>query len=537
MVTIPLSEEARAQREQENNCIWINRLPTEILSRIFVIGEDMDQDKDNAEDDRNKDGPVLQFQELVTQVCRKWRTVAISMPMLWTYISISSSKSFNGASAFLDRSGQTIPLEIEIDLTEHPHSNVDSWSEDSDDQESEAKLTQETLDFLVAKGADPSRWARLAIWFEKPMALFTAIDFLTDASLDNLRKLSLVNTYIDPIMVEDYVVEAMRDRNASNSSLFRNPPPLLQELELIGIPSSFFFAEENTSLVSNLTHLDLGFLLSLPPLMGLRTLLVQNPRLESLCLDTGMIETTDFEHKSAAEIRVRMPFLRRLSLQEPISVSWGVSVLQMIDAPGLEAFALNLDQSQTLPDSIPFYIAYGREVAGGEGRSEAIIPRHPIYPALKHLALGPFTGTSLALVAMLEALRTITRLDWELQEEEPVAINQVLGDSKFCPHLEHIRVHGVHETDLVDLVQSRIRTGARLKVVEVNSRDWPAFSASTKAKLSKELEKLGQYVDENESDSDSSTSDSDSDLNLDSNSEGWTDLSDAEGLVEDVWSD
>ncbi|KAL5639218.1 hypothetical protein ACGC1H_006655 [Rhizoctonia solani] len=484
MATTPPSEETRANREQENNDIWINRLPTEILSRIFVIGEDMDQDKE--EYDRSDDGPVLQFQELVAQVCRKWRTVVISMPMLWTYIHISGPKSFDSASMFLERSGETIPLDIEIDLSEH-HSDIDSWSEDSDDQEPEAKFVQEALDFLVSKGGKPSRWARFIIWFEKPKALFTAIDFLIDAPLDNLRNLSLVNTYVDQIMVEDYVVEAMRDRDLSNSSLFREPPPLLHKLELSGVPSSFFFAQGNAPLVSNLTHLELGFVLSLPPLMGLRALFVQNPRLESLCLDTSMIDMTDFEHKNATETRVGMPFLRQFSLQEPISVGWGLSVIQMIDAPELEAFALNLDQSQTIPDPIPFHIAYGKEIVNvdAEARPGAMFPRRPIYPVLKHLALGPFTGTSLALFAMLEALGTITRLDWELQDEEPVTINQALGDSKFCPRLEHIRVYGVHETDLVDLVKSRIRAGAPLKTVEVNSHDWPILLSSTKAKLSK----------------------------------------------------
>ncbi|CAE6539510.1 unnamed protein product [Rhizoctonia solani] len=455
MATTPPLEETRAKREQDNNNIRINRLPTEILSRIFEIGEDMDQDK--GEDDRNNYGPV-QFQELVAQVCRKWRTVVINMPMLWTYIHISGPKSFDSALAFIERSGQTIPLEIEIDLPEHLYSDSDSWSEDSDDQEFETKFAQEALEFLVSKGAKSSRWARLAIWFEKPKALFTVIDFLIDAPLDSLRKLSLVNTFIDPMTIEDYVLEAMRDRNLPRSSLFRNSPPSLQELELVGIPSGFFFGKENLSLISNLTHLELGLTLSLPPLMGLHVLLVQNPRLESLCLDTGNTELTFFEPENITEIRVAMPLLRRFSLQEPISVGWGFSVIQMIDAPGLEAFALNLDQSQTIPDAIPFHIAYGKEIASGENRPDTIFPRHPIYPALKHLALGPFPGTSLALLAMLEALGTITRLDWELQDEEPVTINRVLGDSKFCPRLEHVRVYGVDEADLIDLVQSRIRT-------------------------------------------------------------------------------
>jgi hypothetical protein len=236
-----------------------------------------------------------------------------------------------------------------------------------------------------------------------------------------------------------------------------------------------------------------------------------------------MIETADFEPKNIGEMRVNMPFLRRFSLQEPISVGWGLSVLQMVDAPSLEAFALNLDQPQTLPDPIPFYIAYGREVNTGEGQPEAAFPRRPIYPTLKHLALGPFTGTSISLLAMLESLGTITRLDWELEDEEPVSINRVLGNFKVCPRLEHLRVHGVHWTDLVDLIESRIRNGVPLKVVEVNSRDWSDFPESIIARLSNDLQlkTFGSYVDENESDSDTSTSDSDSTLSSDSDE--WTD--------------
>jgi hypothetical protein len=50
--------------------VWINRLPTEVLSRIFVIGEDMDQDKGGSEEGKDDGRPTLQFQELVV-VCSR----------------------------------------------------------------------------------------------------------------------------------------------------------------------------------------------------------------------------------------------------------------------------------------------------------------------------------------------------------------------------------------------------------------------------------------------------------------------------------
>lgn len=64
--TATFSEEARVKREEKNNSIWINKLPNEILSRIFVTGEEMDQDEDSEQGDNDKEGPDVEFQELVT---------------------------------------------------------------------------------------------------------------------------------------------------------------------------------------------------------------------------------------------------------------------------------------------------------------------------------------------------------------------------------------------------------------------------------------------------------------------------------------
>lgn len=61
-------EKDRARREQENNFVWVNRLPTEILSRIFTLGEEMDHNGEvnwgeDVKDDES--GHEIEFQELV----------------------------------------------------------------------------------------------------------------------------------------------------------------------------------------------------------------------------------------------------------------------------------------------------------------------------------------------------------------------------------------------------------------------------------------------------------------------------------------
>lgn len=442
---------------------------------------------------------------------------------------------------FLERSGSTIPLEVEIDITD---SSFDPDKEEFD-SELQARLVSEALEFVVSHGGVSSRWSRLAVWFETSSAMFAVIDFIADTALDNLRKLSLVNTFVDPLLAEDLATEALRKRDLSKSVMFKTPPPIFHELELVGIPSNFFFAHEGRPLVSNLTHLELGSLVSLPPLKGLRDLFLNSPQLESLCLDMGMIETTDFQPEPPASIRVDLPRLRRFSLQEPISVTWGLSVLQMIDAPRLEGLALNLNQSQVAADPVPLYVAYGRT----NGRLVDDVPskqedkRGPIYPALKQLALGPFSGSLLALEALLVSSKNITRLDWELEYNSLMSIKILVEPAEstepLCPRLEHLRVYGISDEELIAVVKGRKSLKIPLKVVEVNSRDWDYIGEDTKMLLRKEVPKFGQYVDDNESDSDSDSDDdewSDVDTNTSlsnvSDSDDSTDSTGGGGLEE-----
>lgn len=410
---------------------------------------------------------------------------------------------------FLARSGIVTPLEVEVDITDSPFDP----EADGFDSDLQAQLVRETLEFVVSHGGIPSRWTRLVVWFEASSAMFAAIDFLTNSTLDNLRKLSLIDTFVDQQLAEDLATEAVRGRDLSKSIMFNEIPPVLHELELIGIPSNFFFAHNETPLAFNLTHLHLGCLISLPPLMSLRVLLHNSPQLEALCLDMSMIDMANFHPEHPAAIRVSLPFLRRFSLQEPISVTWGLAVLQMIDAPGLEAFSLNLDQSQTFIDPIPMYIAYGR--VNHQLVDQFPTPLHeaipsPIYPALKHFALGPYSGSTISLGALLGAFKHITRLDWELEDNRYMPID-ILARHKshpLCPRLEHLRVFGVPDKALVNLVDTRINQGIPLKVVEVNSREWDKMSNDTKIYLTGVLEKFGQYVDDKESDIDSDSDDS-----------------------------
>ncbi|KAF8598196.1 hypothetical protein BDV93DRAFT_526894, partial [Ceratobasidium sp. AG-I] len=449
----------RMELESHNAEQSINKLPVEILSRIFIIGDqiyqddaDSTDDEDGGEEDDDK-GPYLEFQELVSHVCRHWRTIVINMPTLWTYITLSDPIPYERSAMLLARSGD--------------------FMEGLEGRDSRARVrcAIEALEFIVDHGGITSRWERFVIWSEIPDVVLAAIDFISSAPLDILTTLKLLGELNDDLLAEPFARQ-----DFSESIMFKSQPPLLRRVELYAIPSNFFFARESVPLVSNLTHLELSTIVSLPPLIGLRELLLHSPLLETLFLDMGLVTTVSFENQPSSSVRVSMPFLHQFTLREPVSVSWGLSVLKMIDAPGVEMFSLNLTQSEELTDSIMRYIALGRS-AGRllDDDTDTGADRGFIYPSLKHFALGPFINSAAILKATLKAFQNVTRLDWETGLDAFTPIQSLMTDVAVCPQLEHLRVYGVSGDDLVAVVRARATNGRPLKIVEVQldgRRNW-----------------------------------------------------------------
>ncbi|KAG9103654.1 hypothetical protein FRC06_009025 [Ceratobasidium sp. 370] len=497
------SVESRVDAERHNAAQWINRLPIELLSRIFVAGDELDQ-VDNPKvqiaygDDTTAD---LEFQELV---------------VLWSYIAISGPPPHPRAWSFLARSGPTVPLELELDMTDDLMTGLEDY-----DSYSHADRATQTLQSIVDHGGATSRWKSLKVWSELPSVMLAAIDFIASSALDQLVTLELVTDFDDATWIGDLSAEALVRRDLSESAMFHAPPPQLRNLELLGIPCDFFFANPSNPLVSNLTHLELGTITTLPPLDGLHQLLLRNRGLESLTLDMSMVDQVHLSIEPLREV-ARLPYLRRFALIEPRSVTWALNVLMMIDAPGVVEFKLDLNHTQHPhpPGIVVLYVSTGRRSFGlanafspPVGDSEEY---GPVYPALQYLRIGPFPDYGAVLGKMVRAFSTITRLDWELEESCEEAILDLANPPLPCPRLEHLRVHGVPDAELLKVVCSLIERGAPLRTVEVNSRDWDMVQDSTKQHLGGILDHFGQYIDDNESDDDSEGDDwTDADDNSD----------------------
>ncbi|KAI0269814.1 hypothetical protein BC834DRAFT_1014196 [Gloeopeniophorella convolvens] len=128
----------------------IDSLPNELLSYIFTLGteaeEDGDEDEDEEDqemfmdilgqgssDDGDDDESQLSFQVLVSHVCQRWRKIAINSSTLWTHLDFAEGPPFDKSRAWLERSKEC-PLDIEIDCTIDDDDD-DSGPEDEEEEE------------------------------------------------------------------------------------------------------------------------------------------------------------------------------------------------------------------------------------------------------------------------------------------------------------------------------------------------------------------------------------------------------------------
>ena len=100
-----------------NNAAPVHRLPPELLSMIFILATYVHhRHKGIFQFDDQSFNFSLRRQAIgvttITQICKRWRTVALETPALWTYISSApKSDQFN---AYLERS-RTLPISLSLD--------------------------------------------------------------------------------------------------------------------------------------------------------------------------------------------------------------------------------------------------------------------------------------------------------------------------------------------------------------------------------------------------------------------------------------
>ncbi|CAE6443021.1 unnamed protein product, partial [Rhizoctonia solani] len=490
----------------------IVRLPEDLLLRIFLLGKEL-EDAPLRGFRQYRSNRRRRFPTSIAQTCTRWRSLAINSPLLWNRIVITSPKSFDYASVFLERSSRATLIEIEVDTVQYAFAvGRDELAArgalfsasyfELRSMKDEPKLVKQILDFLTEKGADPSRWVELSFRVASLEPLYTVFEFLssTNSRLDHLRELALVNYRGQGA---DYEKESHHEQ--SETFLFCSPPPVVHTIRVIGTDDHFLFAQKYISQFSNLTTLDLACIgMNVPSLRCIRSAIAHSPRLETLALNTKAVYTTpgfpawNSLDEGLEKTKINLPHLRKLSFLDLGCADWGVNVLKMIDAPNLEIFALILSAPGATGrmDPIASYIAYGTTNVDGDSESKKLPPYRSIFPALKHLTLIACFADSLPVHALLRSLNTVTRVDWlvAIRTCNPPSFDSLFAIPGIWPNLEHLRIAGVPADQLIKTINLLIQVGAPLKTMK--TLNWQTFNTNEQAQISQLCKRVGSWTGE-----------------------------------------
>ncbi|KAF8603960.1 hypothetical protein BDV93DRAFT_555976 [Ceratobasidium sp. AG-I] len=412
--------ESPLNNELPNNPPPVHRLPSELLSRIFILGAD------TYRTSRKVSLRDFRLQDIATQVCRYWREVGLQTPMLWRYIFISQPSSHLRAQLYLARAGPLCPLDIELDVP------------DTDPSEVSTQVLQ-TLRLIVSRGGDIARWRSLTVLANVPLAILAALGSICSSSLPGLRFLSLnrrSNGWADVLHDTEAMIVARMVLGNSHWASLGPQAPQLHSVELIGLPSNLVF-DRSSPMLSNLRYLKLGCGATRYPINGIGKLLSASPKLEHLGLDMGAVPDSDLESDDAAPSKVLLPLLRSLSLQTNMSNEWGASLLKMIDAPSVDSFRLHCRSRYYFEEMLQF-ICTGRLKGVLQSHFSTSEPQYePIFPSLRSLKIADPVIDSIFLENLLATYPTITEITVDI-----MALQTMSKVPELLPNLSLIRYSG-----------------------------------------------------------------------------------------------
>ncbi|KDQ32137.1 hypothetical protein PLEOSDRAFT_1024822, partial [Pleurotus ostreatus PC15] len=128
---------------------------------------------------------------IVSQVCSRWRRIALSTSLLWTAITVTypyTTTQRQRIDAWLSRS-KTQPLDLLLDLRDP------AWNWDEDSQSSAGEAMQHVLDLLIP---NINRWQHFELLSDTWLPIFIFLERTRDVAsvpLLHTLKLSRCNAY------------------------------------------------------------------------------------------------------------------------------------------------------------------------------------------------------------------------------------------------------------------------------------------------------------------------------------------------------
>ncbi|KAJ1301541.1 hypothetical protein OPQ81_008789 [Rhizoctonia solani] len=325
----------QTQQRTHNDRQSINKLPTELLTSIFIIGEK------SARNIRPRTSYYIGFQEVITHVCHRWREVAIGCQPLWTYIHITRPSPYHLASLYLLRAGPTRHLDIDLEMRKRFWKAIDI---EARDWETQLEKVPYLLKFLISHGAVVDRWRSLTVCAKQPEVLYAIIGFVNARPTRALRffscrwKVRGYNSDIEELRSLDYPYLF------SESYSFSGPTtPNLRRVEFDAIPWGYVF-NRPSPIFTGLTKLTLTSSYAPCSPRNLHKLLISNLELEDLSLSISKRAAHEFENEiepDPNDFHVHLPHLRSLSFATCSFTTWVLCAIERIQAPTLRRLSVS----------------------------------------------------------------------------------------------------------------------------------------------------------------------------------------------------
>ncbi|CAE6423596.1 unnamed protein product [Rhizoctonia solani] len=459
------SRAKRSRFPEIDQRVGVNRLPPEILSRIFLIC-------DRTWDISDKGCTVFVCQTVLPAVCSYWRRVALDTTALWTKVTLLDRQPWHFSKLCLTRAGPTALLDIDLDMRE------DFWETENGTLDELAELAEHAFAFIAKHGGVPSRWRSFWMITDVFLAQLAAINLFGESLLPSL--VSLEMRFEGPYEFNDEDEFTFEEHiESSPKLLFKEPPPQLRFIKLQGVPAPYLFGHPSHPQFVTLAHLDLRFERRYPSLADFSKLLIANPSLESIRLDSGDIEESTKVDKKRLP-KVHLPNLQSLSCVDISSPHWTLHAITMLDVPNLTSFELTL-----------------REIHRGQAGTQKLLDHiigdqsqptpEPRFPSLRSLTLGSEMelGFEHCIATVLAAYPQLT----ELRLPMCPSLTPLLKRPWLVPNIEQLRVGVPNLVQLKKVVNSRCKAGLPLHTVLVDQ-----LELEVKVKPS-DRNQLQKYVD------------------------------------------
>lgn len=503
----------------------VNDLPPEVLAHIFTVGtaaqeegDDPDEDveeeveEDDGDDnfsdvpDDDDDDDEVEFQVLVSHVCRHWRQVATQTPALWTHLTFEEPPPFEKSQVWIERS-KGCPLVIEVDATKPEPDALDL--DDDDDEgggeggggderaQTSKEMDQLSLDdmaqILALLVPHVARWQRVEIMVSDFALMHLALTrFAACAGAPLLETLQLYH-YEDCESYDTFEPRALRAALLP----FRGNAPRLAEVALWGVHVDW----ADTRLLAGLRALELAYHAKdvRPAFADLAAILRNCPHLDALtlCCSGPLLPEDGVDGWPAAPLA--LPALRNLVLafQEP---DYAAALARRLYTPALESLTLDFESE----DYTDFVKQLSAPVLGPPG---AAAKPQSMLAGVKNLKISGLPCAQRAIEDFYRALPNLQSLNLNLnhvdlafffylsfpttqlstrfnavegQTVEEVILQNIRSQRAadpahvvpvFCPLLETLTTTGVNGKAMSAWIEQRTECGFPIKRLFMNDED------------------------------------------------------------------